>query len=709
MSESKQKKERKKIIQKTDVVIFAIIMVVFTVALLSFFPGLLTSDGVDQIAQAKNNSYVNAHPIFHSFLMGNLVKLGGIWVPALFQIIVFAFIWTYACKCVRKYNQTTKNKVFQIIFTTIMCILPLNFIYSIVLWKDILYSYSILASLIFIYIGIKENFKYTKLQAVLFAISSAAIMKLRHNGVPIGFLMFALVFILNIKYNKKLKQALMLIIPFILSLIIMTIPKWLWQNHNKGLSVGGAFDGSKVYWMGALLNTDIELEEDEIEFLNTILNVQEWKESYNSFSGTEILFNKDYHSDVLSNKENNERFNEIFMKYALNNKSVILNHLLDVNSIWWSIREKAPMHGIILSNGYLSESTNGIYDNHPKLKKMNTKLIDYSLVTLENDVLYTIIYRPAVAIWIAVIAIIAISIKRKDIRYLIMLLPMILNIGTYVLLISSQDQRYFYPCYMTEYISIIILAECFIPTEQKISDKKNKKTNTKNPKTLVIIPAYNESEAIEQVVNSVYEQNIENCDVIVINDGSKDTTYEEAKKTKAIVIDAPNNLGIGGAVQTGYIYAKKKDYDIAIQLDGDGQHDPKYIKDLIKEIKDGNDLVIGSRFIKDTNYGQTAFRMIGIKVISCTIKLMSKVKIYDTTSGFRAANKNIIDEFAENYPYDYPEPCTNMSVVQKGYRIKEIPVEMKHRETGVSSISPLKAVSYMFKVTLSIILMGLKK
>lgn len=225
-------------------------------------------------------------------------------------------------------------------------------------------------------------------------------------------------------------------------------------------------------------------------------------------------------------------------------------------------------------------------------------------------------------------------------------------------------------------------------------------------RTLVIIPAYNEEEAIVKVVNDVYAEKIKNLDVIVINDGSKDKTYEEAKKTKAVVIDSPNNLGIGGAVQTGYLYAYQNDYDIAIQVDGDGQHDPKFLKELIKEIENGNDLVIGSRFVKKSNYNQTFFRMLGIKIISFIIKIKTGKKIYDTTSGYRAANKEIIKEFVKYYPYDYPEPCTNMSMIKKGYKYKEIPVEMKKRETGKSFITPLKSISYMFKVILYLLIQG---
>lgn len=151
-------------------------------------------------------------------------------------------------------------------------------------------------------------------------------------------------------------------------------------------------------------------------------------------------------------------------------------------------------------------------------------------------------------------------------------------------------------------------------------------------KVLVIIPAYNEEACIEKVVNSVLKENV---DVVVINDGSTDKTLECALKTKAHVIDLSFNLGIGGAVQTGYMYAYKNNYDIAIQFDGDGQHDSSYLKQLIEVIeKDEADMVIGSRFIGRVEYKQTFMRMLGNKIIGGMIKLYTGKKIYDTTSRF---------------------------------------------------------------------------
>lgn len=228
-------------------------------------------------------------------------------------------------------------------------------------------------------------------------------------------------------------------------------------------------------------------------------------------------------------------------------------------------------------------------------------------------------------------------------------------------------------------------------------------------KILIIVPAYNEEKSVKNVVENILKET-KGCDIAVVNDGSKDNTYEEAKKTQAIILDLSNNLGIGGAVQTGYLYAYKNNYDIAIQVDADGQHDPKYINKMVNLIESGQvDMVIGSRFIEKTSYKQTFLRMFGIKLISIIIKILSGKKIYDTTSGFRAINRNIIESFANSYPYDYPEPCTNMEMILKGKKIMEIPVEMKQRETGVSSISPLKSVKYVLKVILSLFLMRIKK
>lgn len=197
-------------------------------------------------------------------------------------------------------------------------------------------------------------------------------------------------------------------------------------------------------------------------------------------------------------------------------------------------------------------------------------------------------------------------------------------------------------------------------------------------KTLVIIPAYNEEDCIENTINNLKET-VPEIDYIIIDDCSKDKTLEICNKNKFNVISLPVNLGIGGAVQTGYCYAKEKGYDIAIQMDADGQHNPIYIKELIKEIENGNDLVIASRFLKKEGFQSTFLRRTGINFYSKIIKTLTGVKITDTTSGYRAINRKIIEFFANNYPIDYPEPETNAILAKNKYEITEIPVKMEQR------------------------------
>lgn len=220
-------------------------------------------------------------------------------------------------------------------------------------------------------------------------------------------------------------------------------------------------------------------------------------------------------------------------------------------------------------------------------------------------------------------------------------------------------------------------------------------------KILVIVPAYNEEGSIYNVV-SLIKSNVPFVDILVINDGSKDNTYFEAKKAGAKVVNLVENLGIGAAVQTGYIYALSKGYDITIQVDGDGQHNPEDLKSLIKEIEVGNaDIVIGSRFVKSTGYKASIFRSIGIRYFSRLVSKLCGKNYYDTTSGYRSVNRKGIELFSKYYPRDYPEVETIVYACKKGLNIKEVKVDMNYREAGKSSITPIRACYYMIKVTIS--------
>lgn len=232
---------------------------------------------------------------------------------------------------------------------------------------------------------------------------------------------------------------------------------------------------------------------------------------------------------------------------------------------------------------------------------------------------------------------------------------------------------------------------------------------------LLIIPAYNEEDCLLNTYNKIIKYNQENntkYDVIVINDCSTDKTLKICEENNIPVISLIHNLGIGGAVQTGYKYAFENDYDIALQYDGDGQHDVNYISNIIKPIIDDKaDFVIGSRFIEDnvSEFKSSFARRIGIRLISFTIKFVTSKTIKDVTSGFRAANKLVIADFAKSYPVDYPEPITNTELLKKNYRIEEIGVSMNEREGGKSSINSWKNIYFMINVILSVLVVGIRR
>ena len=697
---------RKANINKVDISIFLIVILIFGGALIAFYPGLMTSDTVDQINQAINGEYIDAHPILHTFIIGMLYKtFNSIVAIAIFQIIFFAVIWTYSCNILRKESDTRLNAIFQILLTIIICIIPTNFMYSITLWKDILYSYALLGGVVYTYIGIKNKFNYTWIQMIFISIFLALVMRLRHNGLPIGLIMFIILLLGNAIKNRKIKSIMLFIGIFAITVIIFSMPKWI-LNKGNSMSASGTFTSTKIYCMGALLNQELNLEQEEYEFLNNIFPIDYWKEKYNSYSGTPILFDSNLNMGFV--KENIEQFNSIFYKYAKMYPKVVIKHFVEANSIFWSIRERGSLSTVVTNNNNMDFMPiwRDEYTTNPKSEELNSIYNKILEKTTNNRVIYALLYRPATLMYLSLIIVFIIIYKTKKISYILLVFPMGLNIGTYLPFISSQDQRYAYPSFVTCYFLILLLLT--IISKKKLKNKNNKKVKM-GKKNLIIIPAYNEEKSIKNVVNDI-QKNIDNCDVLIVNDGSKDNTLREAKKTSAIVIDLSNNLGIGGAVQTGYLYAYKNGYDVAIQVDADGQHNPKYISEMIDIIqKREADMVIGSRFIEKTTYKQTFFSIIGIKITSWIINLLTDTKIYDTTSGFRAINKEIIEEFATNYPYDYPEPCTNMEMILKGKKIKEIPVEMNKRTTGVSSISPLKSIKYMLKVILSLFLMRIKK
>lgn len=228
-------------------------------------------------------------------------------------------------------------------------------------------------------------------------------------------------------------------------------------------------------------------------------------------------------------------------------------------------------------------------------------------------------------------------------------------------------------------------------------------------KKLVIIPAYNEQGGIEKTVRDV-QANAPDFDYIVINDCSTDDTLLVCQRNGFPVVNLPVNLGIGGCVQTGYLYAWRNGYDIAVQFDGDGQHNARYLNEMADRLISGKlDMVIGSRYIKKEGFQSSGLRRFGIRYFTALIYLMTGKKITDPTSGMRMAGRDVIGIYAENYPKDYPEPESVAAILKAHKKVEEIPVQMNPRTEGVSSISPRKSVYYMIKVSLAIVIAAIRR
>ena len=228
-------------------------------------------------------------------------------------------------------------------------------------------------------------------------------------------------------------------------------------------------------------------------------------------------------------------------------------------------------------------------------------------------------------------------------------------------------------------------------------------------KKIVIIPAYNEISNIRTTVQDILDH-APGFDYVIINDCSQDGTMRFCTEQGMNIINLPVNLGIGGAVQTGYLYAWRNGYDVAVQFDGDGQHDASYLGEMADFLQTQQaDMVIGSRYIKKEGFQSSGIRQFGIRYFSALIKLLTGKRVTDPTSGMRMVNRDVMKIYSEDYPVDYPEPESVVTILRMGKKVSEIPVIMRERQGGVSSISPRKAVYYMIKVTLAILMECLRK
>jgi glycosyltransferase involved in cell wall biosynthesis len=242
--------------------------------------------------------------------------------------------------------------------------------------------------------------------------------------------------------------------------------------------------------------------------------------------------------------------------------------------------------------------------------------------------------------------------------------------------------------------------------QRVIADDVHPQESTAEPraaplKRIAILPAFNEQHVIGRLIDEIRAVDPD-LTILVVDDGSTDRTSAEARTRGVEVLRLPFNLGIGGAVQTGYLYALQNGFEIAVQIDGDGQHDPTQLDGLLAPILAGEaDMVVGSRFA-DGRHEAGRSRRVGMRLLATLVSLLARKRVTDTTSGFRALNRRAIALFAADYPYDFPEVEAVLMAIRQRLRLCEVPVKMRRRETGRSSITAARSVYYMAKVTVAL-------
>lgn len=228
-------------------------------------------------------------------------------------------------------------------------------------------------------------------------------------------------------------------------------------------------------------------------------------------------------------------------------------------------------------------------------------------------------------------------------------------------------------------------------------------------KKLIVIPAFNEEGNLEKTIQDIKKE-VPDFDYVIINDCSTDSTLEICRKHGYSYLNLPVNLGIGGAVQTGYRYAYYHGYDVAVQFDGDGQHSAKYLEEMVRVLQETqSSMVIGSRFIEKEGFQSSILRRMGIRYFTVLIRILTGKVITDPTSGMRMIDRTLLEKFTEDYPKDYPEPESVVTILAEKYKVTEIPVVMNERMEGNSSISMGKSIYYMIKVSIAMLIARMKK
>lgn len=441
-----------------DFILFIIPFLTFMFLLFIFFPGIITSDGCGQWAQVTNNSINNSHPFFSTYFMYILSK---IWnspaIVMVYQILFFSGLWSFICNYTRKDKKDFKIQIF---YTMIMCLIPIFSIYSITLWKDVLYSYYLMAIIFLIYIGIKEKFQYKYSSIVFISLFLTLVFSYRHNGIIVAILLLITFIILLFKYKNNYKKILLLIICFVLFNGIIAIPKkqYLSKIQNNNENSISTLDGFMLWIYGSLIKND-KISDDDLKILNNVIPIEKWKEIYDPFLINSTSFEK---KDEKYFIEHREEIIDMFKKYTIKNPNTVFIHYMKSDSLLWSPIPIGYVYSYEFTEwGPIYRFDNAkIYGFERKIPEINglKNVVEYYISGSNKKPIRVVLYQPGLIMYFAIALIIGLMIKFKQKKYLLLSLPMIYNICSLVLINPAQDLRYVYINYLTLlFVGLLVL------------------------------------------------------------------------------------------------------------------------------------------------------------------------------------------------------------------------------------------------------------
>lgn len=445
-------------VELRDIVLFMLPVVLLTIVLFALWPGLYTSDSYDQYNQAQTGIVYPAHPVFHTFTIWlvNSIHHSRVMLP-LAHIFLFSLMWAVMCGYIRRlYNKSDKVFYAQFVFMVILCILPIIYTYSVSAWKDVLYSYSLLSLAFLLFIGSYKKFNYSTLEIVCIALLLSLAVAYRHNGVIPALVVFVILSVGMIKYKTSTRKIVTLTgLSVVFYALTIFVPHLFLEV--RATSEINSKTGVSIFYMAGLMNSGINIDEQDQRILYSIMPKQYWISDYNQYSYVPIAFNEHFNHEAA--EKYTDQIFDMVIKYSLQNPSRSAERFFAVNNMAWNVywSTTGPYKTTPFINAMpLSEKSLEDNAKTSKLEFLNDEIRLNVAYTLNSSIAQTLLYRPALYMYLSIAVVVAMVIKTKKRRYWLLLIPMLSNIPAILVFGLTQDMRYLYINVLTFFLVLLV-------------------------------------------------------------------------------------------------------------------------------------------------------------------------------------------------------------------------------------------------------------